>query len=78
MLKQFVLAFLLVSLAISACEVNPNTMPLIDQEPELLAKVENGEKYLITDDALPHNFVYIARVKGTAYEMGKAFGQLFK
>lgn len=78
MIKHILSAFLLASIAFAACDVNPNSMPLIDQEPQLIAKVENGEKYLISDDTLPRNFLYLARVKGTSYQMGKAIGQLFK
>lgn len=42
MLKYILVASLLASIAFTACDINPNNMPLIDQEPELLAKVENG------------------------------------
>jgi hypothetical protein len=34
---------------------------------------------MIGDLEDPHkNYLYVARLKGTAYEMGKAYGQLFK
>lgn len=61
------------------CDLNPNKLPLIEGEPKLIAQVPNGEKYIIGDLNDPlGNYLYVARMKGTAYEMGKAFGQLFK
>jgi hypothetical protein len=44
----------------------------------LLDSVPNGEKYLIRSSNDSRNYLYIVRVKGTAYEMGKAYGELFK
>ena len=70
--------FLLIAVAL-ACDLNPNKMPLIQGEAKLISRVDNGEKYLIGDLKDPQgNYLYVARMKGTAYEMGKAFGQLFK
>lgn len=53
-------------------------MLVIDQ-PVLLNKTANGEKLLIgrLDDP-EQNYIYVARVKGTPFEMGKAFGELFQ
>ena len=50
MLKYLCIAALLVATAIGACTVNPNKLPLIDSEPQLISKVENGERYLISED----------------------------
>lgn len=61
------------------CDFNPNKLPLIEGEPKLIGQVPNGQKYIIGDINDPlGNYLYVARMKGTAYEMGKAFGQLFK
>ena len=41
--------------------------------------VPNGEKLLLGDLNDPSgNYIYLARMKGTHYEMGKAFGQMFE
>lgn len=60
------------------CTVNPNKNLLITDQPVLLNKTTNGEKLVIGDRNDPQrNYVHIAKLKGTAYEMGKAFGELF-
>jgi hypothetical protein len=70
------LALLIV--AISACNIVRNDLPLIDQTPTLLKSVPNGQKLLIGDIKDPlGNYLYIANLKGTPKEMGKAYGELF-
>ena len=39
--------------------------------------VPNGQKLLV-GSIESTNYIYIAKLKGTHYEMGKAFGQMFK
>lgn len=76
--KLFVFSLFLVTVWL-ACDYTPNTMPLIYAQPQLIERVPNGERYMIGDLEDPHkNYLYVARLKGTAYEMGKAYGQLFK
>lgn len=61
------------------CDINPNKKPLIFEQPNLLKKTQNGEKLLLGSLEDPEqNYIYIAKVKGTPYEMGKAFGELFQ
>jgi hypothetical protein len=48
---------------------------VLDIPPKLLKEVPHGQKWIMDDDS---NLVYIARIEGTAYEMGFAYGQLFK
>jgi hypothetical protein len=56
-----------------------NTEKLINETPRLLASVPNGQKLLIGDLNDPlKNYLYIANLKGTPFEMGEAFGKLFK
>jgi hypothetical protein len=43
----------------------------------LLESTPNGQKYIIGDINTP-NRLFVAKLKGTAYEMGKAYGILFK
>jgi hypothetical protein len=43
-------------------------------KPKILKTVANGQKWKMEFE---NNFVYIAKVRGTAYEMGKAYGELF-
>lgn len=46
---------------------------MVDQTPELIQTVKNGEKYLIKNDT---NYVYLINVFGSPYEMGYASGLL--
>lgn len=69
--------FLLVVTAFS-CDLVKNDLPLVDQEPRLVKEVPNGQKFIIGDPSdLKGNYLYIANLRGTPYEMGKAYGQLF-
>lgn len=61
-----------------ACTLVENTKQLVDQVPTLLQTVPNGQKMLIGDPSNPQgDYLYIANVKGTPREMGKAIGQMF-
>ena len=61
-----------------ACDIVHNTKELVDQVPTLLQTVPNGQKMLIGDPSNPQgDYLYIANVKGTPREMGKALGQMF-
>ena len=63
---------------ILACTLVENTKQLVDQAPTLLQTVPNGQKMLIGDPSNPQgDYLYIANVKGTPREMGKALGQMF-
>ena len=59
----------------SGCTGTANPYPLITDEPKLVAKVPNGQKYVIPYDG---RYFYILNVTGNAYEMGYAYGQLMK
>lgn len=66
----------LVVLAFS-CDLVKNSLPLVDQTPQLVKEVANGQKYIIGDPTDPKgDYLYIVNVKGTAHEMGKAYGEL--
>lgn len=73
------LLLLLVAVALSAnCELNPNNLTLIDDQPTLVKEVPNGQKFIIGNSSdFKGSFLYIANLKGTHYEMGKAYGELF-
>lgn len=58
-----------------ACDIVRNNKELIDQAPTLLQTVPNGQKMLIGDPSKPQSeYLYIANLKGTPREMGKALG----
>lgn len=46
---------------------------MVDVSPILLKKVTNGEKYIIQNGS---DYIYVMTVKGSAYDMGYAQGQL--
>lgn len=51
---------------------------MIKQVPTSLKNVTNGEKLLIGDPSKPDgDYLYIANLKGTPREMGKAFGEMY-
>lgn len=60
---------------IPGCTGNASPFALIDTEPTLVQTVENGKKFTIDYDGRKF---YIVSIKGTAYEMGLAYGQLLK
>jgi len=55
------------------CDGVSNQMPVLDIEPQLIGTVSNGQAWKMADGT---NVVYIAKISGTAYEMGYAYGQL--
>ncbi len=66
--------FLLLVLT-QACDLVENKLKLLDQEPSLLKATANGQKMLIGDPSDPKgDYLYIANLKGTPQEMGKALG----
>mmetsp|Transcript_27006 Transcript_27006/g.23893 ORF Transcript_27006/g.23893 Transcript_27006/m.23893 type:complete len:290 (-) Transcript_27006:537-1406(-) len=72
--------FILVALAFAGlatdlpCPGQPNTEPLINQEPKFVSQVTNGKRYVIENGT---NIINIGLFQGSAYEAGKAYGQLF-
>ena len=74
-----VIVVLILALWANSCEVKPNQKPIIYQpDPTLIREVDNGQKLLIGNLSDPEaNYLYVAKLKGTPYQMGKAFGQLF-
>ena len=77
MMKLYSISFI-IALAL-ACNLNPNTRPLVTGDPQIIDETKNGQKLLIGDlDDPEGNYIYVANLKGTPYEMGLAFGQLFK
>lgn len=50
-----------------------NDKPIINVKPRLFQTVQNGQKYIIEQGT---NLLYILNLRGTPYEMGKAYGQL--
>ena len=60
----------------SGCNGKRNDMPVLDLPANTLKTVANGQSWLMDDGG--SNILYIAKVSGTAYEMGRAYGELFK
>ena len=58
----------------AGCGGNRNNQPVLELPAQPLKTVQNGQSWLMQQDS---NVVYIARIKGTAYEMGYAYGQLY-
>ncbi len=74
---RIIASFVLICLAFS-CALVPNNRPLVDSEPKLLATTTNGQKFVIGDNSnLQGDYLYVANLKGTPREMGKALGELF-
>ena len=63
-----------VAAAYDGCNGVSNQMPVLDLEPVVLGTTTNGQAWKMSDGGT--NTVYIARVAGTAYEMGYAQGEL--
>ena len=51
-----------------------NESPVLELPAEPLKTVPNGQSWKMQDG---NNVVYLARLNGSAYEMGYAFGQLY-
>lgn len=75
-MKWLALLFVL-SLAASSCAVDPNDLETLEGDLVLQAEVTNGRRYLV-GTVESKDYLYVAKLKGTHFEMGKAFGQLFK
>lgn len=74
-----ILSCLLISNIVFGVEIKRNTKDLIFQKPKLIAQVPNGQKLLIGDLNDPEkNILYLANLKGTPFQMGEAYGKLFK
>ncbi|TNV78496.1 hypothetical protein FGO68_gene1350 [Halteria grandinella] len=58
----------------AGCDGVRNTEPLLYLTPQPLKTVQNGQSWLIQQDT---NVIYLAKVKGTPYQMGYALGQLY-
>lgn len=54
-----------------------NQLPFITNEPKFIKQTKNGKRYLISSDD-GDNWVHVAHIYGSAYEMGYAQGELFK
>ena len=59
----------------SGCNGVKNDYPVLDLPAQPLKTVPNGQSWMMSDGG--SNYVYIAKLKGTPYEMGFAYGQLF-
>ena len=51
-----------------------NEKPVLELPAQPLKTVANGQSWKMEHNT---NYVYIARLQGTAYEMGFAYGQMF-
>lgn len=67
-------AFACVSTRPAGCHGERNEAPVFDGPATPLKSVNNGESWLMKDGT---NFAYIAKLRGSAFEMGFAYGQLF-
>lgn len=56
------------------CSGVRNENPVLELQPQPLMTVPNGQSWKMEQDT---NVVYIARLKGTPYEMGFAYGQMY-
>ena len=74
---RLLIAALLLALVLNDCAYDPNKMPTLEGKLNLLKEVPNGQKFLVGDLAST-DYLYVAKLKGTPYEMGYAYGQLFK
>ena len=79
MAKQLLaFAAIVVFVVAGTCPVSPNTLPEVSGDVmHLLQETANGQKFVIGDIASKDR-LFVAKLKGTPYEMGKAFGQMFK
>lgn len=56
------------------CGGLPNYSPLIEPTVTPLSNVENGQSWLLSDQNDTSSYFYMAKVKGSPYEMGLAQG----
>jgi hypothetical protein len=59
----------------SDCSGKPNTNPVVPFSPVFVSKVTNGERWTV---ATGEDLITMLYVKGSAYDMGLAFGQMMK
>lgn len=59
----------------NGCRGSINNAPVLEIEPVLTGEVKNGKSWKIDDGH--GNYIYVAKVSGSAYEMGYAYGQLY-
>jgi hypothetical protein len=79
-MKDNIVLLTLAALAIitCSCPVNPNVLPKVSGDVmHLLQETTNGQKFVI-GDINSKDRLFVAKLKGTPYEMGKAFGTMFK
>ena len=81
-MNKLIILALFVALSIAqnftSCSGKTNTHELVKEPPKLLASTKNGKKYIIQSKTDLTSHVYIAVLQGTPYEMGYAYGTLFK
>jgi nucleoside permease NupC len=79
MAKNIILfVLLLLAVSVSNCPVNPNNLAKVSGDVmHLLSETTNGQKFVI-GDINSTDRLFVAKLKGTPYEMGKAFGTMFK
>jgi hypothetical protein len=58
----------------TGCSGDRNDNPVLELPAQPLKSVPNGQSWKMEQG---NNVVYIARLNGSAYEMGYAFGQLY-
>ena len=58
----------------AGCNYKRNEAPVLDIPAVPLKTVTNGQSWIMKEDS---NVVYIAKLHGTPYEMGHAFGELY-
>jgi len=75
-----VLSLVIIALGQSypGCNGKPDNKSTLYQNPVLQKTVSHGKRYYIQDPKDSSTYLHIAVLSGTAYQMGYAFGQLFK
>ena len=56
------------------CSGERNESPILDLPAQPLKTVPNGQSWVMQEGT---NVVYLAKLSGTPYEMGYAYGQLY-
>jgi hypothetical protein len=56
------------------CGGSKNDKPVLDLEAVPLKSVAHGDSWILQEDT---NIIYVAKLSGTAYEMGYALGELY-
>jgi hypothetical protein len=59
------------AVAYDGCTGESNLSPVLEIEPQLIAQVPNGTAWKMESGS---NVVYIAKIAGSPYEMGYAYG----